>query len=192
MFKKTIPAAVAVVLSLSAGAALADQTFPLLNDAAVKNDVTANDWRYVGGETGWELVPHAYEFRNGKLVHADKFDHSTPKPSLASIEQARNAVTADGWRYVGGETGWELVPHAYEFRSGKLVHADKLDHTAPKPNLASIEQERHAVTADGWRHTGGESEWELVQHSYEFRQGKLVHAADCIYGAPKTGQSKTL
>ena len=115
MFKKTIPLAAAVILSLSAGAAVAEQTFHPSNDevgtvmhfvpgtksraqidadkneadrnAAARNIATPDEWRYVGGE--WELVQHAYAFRNGKLVHIDKFDHSTPKPSLASIEQAR-------------------------------------------------------------------------------------------------------
>ena len=117
MFNKTIPLAVAVVFSLSTGAAVADQTFhpskdevgtvthvvpgtktrvqveadrnELDRNAAARNIATPDAWRYVGGDTGWELVQHAYAFRNGKLVHADKFDHSTPKPSLASIEQAR-------------------------------------------------------------------------------------------------------
>ncbi len=53
------------------------------------NLVTAAGWRYVGGETGWELVQHAADFRNGKWVHADRFDHNLPKPSVASIEQAK-------------------------------------------------------------------------------------------------------
>ena len=108
MFKKTTPVALAVALSLSAGAVVADQTFHPSKDeggtimhvvpgtksraqvnaeqiATVKNDVTADGWRYVGGETGWELVQHAYVFRNGKLVHIDNIDHSTPKPTIASI-----------------------------------------------------------------------------------------------------------
>ena len=112
MFTKTIPVAVAVVLSLSAGAALADQTFHPSKDevgtimhvvpgiksraqvnaeqiATAKNDVTADGWRYVGGETGWELVQHAYAFRGGKLLHIDNIDHSTAKPSLASIIAGR-------------------------------------------------------------------------------------------------------
>lgn len=162
MFKKTIPLAVAVVLSLSAGAAVADQTFHPSKDegtvmhvvpgtksraqieadrneadrnAAARNVATPDEWRYVGGETGWELIPHAYSFRNGKLVHADKFDHSTPKPSLASIKQARNFVTADGWRYVGGERESELVQHTYEFRQGTLTHADNCFYGPPKSRL---------------------------------------------------------
>lgn len=122
MFKKTIPIAVAAVLSLSAGAAVADQTFHPSNDepgtimhvvpgtksraqvAAEQIDVakayvTANGWRYVGGDTGWELVQHAYDFRNGQWGHADTIDHSTPKPSLASIEQGRKTYQS---LYSGG------------------------------------------------------------------------------------------
>lgn len=112
MFKKTIPLAVALGLSVSAGTAVADQTFHPSNDetgtimhvvpgtkskaqikaeqiASAKINVTSDGWRYVGDETGWELVQHAVDFRDGKWVHADKFDHNTPKPSLASIRQAR-------------------------------------------------------------------------------------------------------
>ncbi len=112
MFKKTIFIAVAAGLSLSAGAAIADQSFHPSKDEsgaimhyvpgtmsraqvdserieAGKSGVTADGWRYVGDETGWELVQHAHDFRNGKWVHVDKFDHSTPKPSLASVVQGR-------------------------------------------------------------------------------------------------------
>ena len=122
MFTKTIPFAVAVVLSLSASAAFADQTFHPSKDevgtimhgvpgtksraqvnaeqiAIAKNAVTADSWRYVGGERGWELVQHAYELRNGKLVHIDKIDHSTPKPSLASILEGKKQYQT---QYSGG------------------------------------------------------------------------------------------
>lgn len=122
MFKKTIPVAVAVVISLSTGAAVADQTFHSSKDevgtimhlipgtksraqadadriATAKNNVTTDGWRYVGGETGWELVQHAYAFRGGKLLHIDNIDHSTPKPSLASIIEGRKRYQA---LYSGG------------------------------------------------------------------------------------------
>ncbi len=112
MYKKSFPIAVAFALSLSAGTAVADQTFhPANNEAgaimhyvagtksraqveterteSAKNNVTADGWRYVGGDPGWELIQHAYDFRNGKWVHSDQFDHNTPKPSLVSIEQGR-------------------------------------------------------------------------------------------------------
>ena len=122
MFKKTIPLAVAVVLSLSTGAAIADQTFHPSKDevgtimhvvpgtksraqvdvdrrATAANGVVTDGWRYVGGDTGWELVQHAYAFRNGKLLHIDNIDHSTPKPSLASIIEGKKRYQA---QYSGG------------------------------------------------------------------------------------------
>ena len=108
MFTKTIPVAVAVVLSLSAGAALADQTF------------------------------HPSKDEVGTIMHVVPGTKSRAQVNAEQITTAKNDVTADGWRYVGGETGWELVQHAYAFRSGKLVHIDNIDHSTPKPSLASI------------------------------------------------------
>ncbi|MBL0121633.1 MAG: hypothetical protein IPP88_02530 [Betaproteobacteria bacterium] len=155
MFNKIIP--ISVALFLSAGIAVADQTFHASNDEpssvmhivpstetrtqidagrneATKEPATFHGWRYVNSDTGWELVQHAYEFRNGKWVHADKLGHNPPKPSPASLDQERarkettkNALTVNGWhgwRYVDSETGWEAVPHAYTFRNGTLVHTD--------------------------------------------------------------------
>ena len=108
MFKKTVSLTAAAVVSMFAGAAVANQTFhPANNEAGVithsvpgsktRAQVEAEqiaaaatavgNWRYVGGE--WELVQHAYVFRNGKLVHTDQLEHNAPKPSLASIAEGR-------------------------------------------------------------------------------------------------------
>ena len=108
MFTKTIPVAVAVVLSLSAGAAFADQTF------------------------------HPSKEEDGTIMHVVPGTKSRAQVNAEQIAAAKKDVTADGWRYVGGETGWELVQHAYAFRSGKLVHIDNIDHSTPKPTIASI------------------------------------------------------
>ena len=114
MFKKTIPIGVAVALSLSAGAAVADQTFHPSND------------------------------ETGTIMHYVPGTKSRTAAQVEGIEALKNSKTADGWRYVGGDTGWELIQHAYDFRNGKWVHADKIDHSTPKPNVASIEQGRKA------------------------------------------------
>lgn len=157
MFNRIIPISVAVALSLSSGAAIANQAFHASNDEpgtavhivpsiatrtqmdperneASKEAATFHGWRYVNSDTGWELVQHAYEFRNGKWVHADKLGHNPPKPGPTSPDQesARRESTQSalivnawhGWRYVDSETGWEVVPHAYTFRNGTLVHTD--------------------------------------------------------------------
>ena len=92
MFKKTIPATVAVVLSLSAGAAVANQTFHPSNDEV------------------------------GTIMHLVPGTTSRAQSDAERIAIAKNDLTADGWRYVGGDTGWELVQHAYAFRGGKWLH----------------------------------------------------------------------
>ncbi len=118
MFNKTVSLATTVV-SLFVGAAFANQTFhPANNEAGVithsvpgsktRAQVEAEqiaaatavgNWRYVGGDIGWELVQHAYVFRNGKLVHVDQLEHNTPKPSLASIVEGRKQYAE---QYSGG------------------------------------------------------------------------------------------
>lgn len=112
MFTKTIPLAAAVVLSLSAGTVFADQTFHPSNDEP------------------------------GTIMHVIAGTKSRAQVETRRIEVANNGVAGDGWRYVGGEAGWELVQHAYDFRAGKLVHTDSIDHSTPRPSIASIEQAR--------------------------------------------------
>ena len=108
MFKKTIPLAVAVVLSLSTGAAIADQTF------------------------------HPSKDEVGTIMHVVPGVKSRAQVGVDPSATAVNGAVSDGWRYVGGDTGWELIQHAYAFRGGKLVHVDNIDHSTPKPSLASI------------------------------------------------------
>lgn len=62
-------------------------------------------------------------------------------------EWRKNPVTADGYRDVGGEKGWEYVGHRYDFRGGKFVHADNLPHNTPKPSLNMTPDERAAWEA---------------------------------------------
>lgn len=49
------------------------------SDAAARLD---RQWEYLGGEAGWQLRPHSYEFRDGKRVHTDSFDHSSRRLPL--------------------------------------------------------------------------------------------------------------
>lgn len=52
-------------------------------EAFRKDPVATDGWRHVGGEIG-DLPPqHAIKLENGRWVHADKFDHDTPKPGLS-------------------------------------------------------------------------------------------------------------
>lgn len=112
MFKKTIPLTVAISLSLLAGGAAADQTF------------------------------HPSKDETGTVMHVIPGLKSRAQLDAERTAIAKNEVSKDGWRYVGGDTGWELVQHAYAFRGGKLVHADNIDHNTPKPTLTSIVEGR--------------------------------------------------
>ncbi len=68
-------------------------------------------------------------------------------------EWRKNPVTADGYRDVGGEQGWEYVGHRFESRDGRFVHVDALPHNLPKPSTAMTSQERAAWNA--MYNTGG-------------------------------------
>ena len=62
-------------------------------------------------------------------------------------EWRKNPVTADGYRDVGGEQGWEYVGHRFESRDGRFVHVDALPHNLPKPSITMTGQERAAWEA---------------------------------------------
>lgn len=117
MFKKIIPLTVALSLSLLAGTASADQTF------------------------------HPSKDETGTIMHAVPGLKSRAQVDAERISGTKTNVSADGWRYVGGDTGWELVPHSYAFRGGRLVHTDNIDHNTPKPTLASIVEGRKQYQA---------------------------------------------
>lgn len=54
----------------------------------------------------------------------------------------KNPVSDDAARYVGSEAGWVYAGHKFEFRNGRLVHADNIDHNASKPSLSMTPAER--------------------------------------------------
>ena len=116
MSKTIIPVTLLSGLTLIAGAAFAQATFPtnpernsIEQSAPVaktraevlqelqdfrKNPVSPDGWEYVGGERQWALIPHRYDFAGGKLVHSDPFDHNTPKVSskMTKEEQIKSQV----------------------------------------------------------------------------------------------------
>lgn len=55
----------------------------------------------------------------------------------------RDPLSADGlYRQVGGDVGWEALPHSYALQGGRVVHADKFPHHTLRPSLAMTPQER--------------------------------------------------
>ena len=46
------------------------------------NEQLDKHWSYTGGDAGWTLKQHAYELREGRVVHTDEFPHDTPRPEV--------------------------------------------------------------------------------------------------------------
>ena len=60
------------------------------------------------------------QFKNEEKEHAPAVKSSgLPTPQ----GEAR-----DGFAYVGGEAGWQLIPHTLTWSGGRLAHSDKCDH----------------------------------------------------------------
>jgi hypothetical protein len=89
------------------------------------------------------------------VVNSDAGFKTHPMPSTVTRAQVqieltewrKNPVAGDGYREVGGERGWEAPQHAYIFRNGSLVHADAIDHNAPKASIAMTRAERDRFDA---------------------------------------------
>ncbi len=63
-----------------------------------RNPVTADGYRWVGGDAGWVYVgvPNAPQKTRAEVLRELR-------------EWERNPVTADGFRWVGGDAGWVYV-----------------------------------------------------------------------------------
>ncbi len=112
MSKRIVPVALLSSLTLIAGVVFAAepvyptnpvQSFTTLGVAVAKaradvqkeladfrsNPVLADAWQDVGGERGWALIPHRFDFVGGKLAHTNGFLHRTPKPSLSMSSEGK-------------------------------------------------------------------------------------------------------
>ncbi len=88
-----------------------------------------NDWTWVGGETGW--------------AHTPTPSAKTQAEISSELEAFRNnPLASDGWRYAGPEIGYLPPQHGFKYENGQWVHADDIDHSAPKPSLAETPEER--------------------------------------------------
>lgn len=66
-------------------------------------------------------------------------------PAIVKIVKAPETRVVNGFEYVGGESGWQLAQHKYDFVNGKLVMSDECDHvirTVRAPTPAEVEQAR--------------------------------------------------
>jgi len=90
------------------------------------------------------FVEHGPEYRrvNGQWQRVDAWNGLDSRvPERRPYQQGD--ISADGnYMFVGGEQGWSLRPHAYEWENGGPIHADTLRHDKPKPSLNMTEEEK--------------------------------------------------
>ena len=66
----------------------------------------------------------------------------TQKSAPAQPPQKPAKMVINGFEYVGGETGWQLVQHRFVIdRTGKLVHSEDCDHARRPAPAAPTAQE---------------------------------------------------
>ena len=98
-----------------------------------------------GAETVWHPIKTEAGTESFRPDHGPKSDKTRAQiQSDAKLARDFGAgrVSPDGWRYVGGERGWVLEGHKIDFRDGKWVHSDKIDHTTAKPSPKMTAKER--------------------------------------------------
>lgn len=83
-------------------------------------------------------------------------------------------VSNDGFAYIGGDGGWELVQHNYVLSNGRLVHSDECDHAVRAPAVAAPASNAGFVNAGG-----GDGGWELARHKYVSINGRYAHSNEC-------------
>ncbi|MES2972286.1 MAG: DUF4148 domain-containing protein [Pseudomonadota bacterium] len=98
---------------------------------AVQTAYASSGASFAGGEVGF--IPHNTP---GTMTRAQ-----VEQELLAS---GQNKAATDGVQFVGGEVGYFSTAHSYKFDGGKLVHADSLQHNAPKPDWRMSATERRA------------------------------------------------
>lgn len=87
---------------------------------------------------------HLKNTEQGYVFHPD---HAAAASRASNSGPAVGDVTKDGFRYVGGDQAWQVEAHRLVLRSGQWVHADALNHNAPRPSLSMSDTERRALQA---------------------------------------------
>ena len=108
MLKKTLAAFVGVAALAGNGVALAT--------APVHPANTEMGSVYHGTE---------YASVDGRFARVDHWNSPVAAPASRAAH--------DAWDFIGGESGWVLRQHSYDFANGRLVHSDTISHDSPKP-----------------------------------------------------------
>ena len=103
---------------------------PALAGAAIPAAFANTGSAPVSGEQGFE-------------THPTQSTKSRADVQRELADFRKNPRTADGGMFTQGEAGYIAPQHSYDFKGGRLVHSDNIDHSQPKPSLAMTHEERH-------------------------------------------------
>lgn len=98
------------------------------------------------------VLPAAFANSGSAAVRGEQGFETHAMPSARSradvqrelADFRKNPVDAYGGTFTQGEVGYIAPQHSYDFKGGRLVHTDNIDHGQPKPSLAMTHEERHA------------------------------------------------
>lgn len=76
---------------------------------------------------------------SGVVVHA--VPGQLTRAERAALDRVEEAAGDPGWIYRGGEAGWEPRSHAYEWKAGRIIHADPYRHDTPRPKVGARDSE---------------------------------------------------
>lgn len=91
-------------------------------------------WHPVKDERGFVFVPEHFK--------SDKTRAQVLNEAKLARDFGAGRVSPDGWRYVGDERGWVWEGHRIDYRDGKWVHVDKIDHSTPRPSPKMTAKEK--------------------------------------------------
>lgn len=81
---------------------------------------------------------HPANTETGTVYHGAEY--ASVDGSFARVDNWNGPIAArasrdanDAWDFIGGESGWVLRQHSYDFANGRLVHSDTISHDSPKP-----------------------------------------------------------
>lgn len=89
-------------------------------------------------EGGWSLEQYSYFLPESRA--------NAPKAVAIAGGERVPARVDDAYRFVGGETGWQLKPHKLVLAGGRIAHSEECDHairTAQAPTSAEVERARN-------------------------------------------------
>ena len=80
----------------------------------------------------WPQVPSRPTAKTAQLAPVQFSTARAPQSSVTASTATKDAYAGNGavngFEYVGGDGGWQVVEHKYVLSNGRFVHSDECDH----------------------------------------------------------------